>query len=105
MVAEALALTDRYPDDADNMMLARVLALWHTGRRGDATSLLAEVLRGNAALAKVMRSAERPRPKHEAFITVGSANEAKITYDEQFDLWQEPALREVLMAMSRRTRP
>jgi tetratricopeptide (TPR) repeat protein len=105
MVAEALALTDRYPDDADNMMLARVLALWHTGRRGDATSLLAEVLRGNAALAKVMRSAERPRPKHEAFITAGSANEAKITYDEQFDLWQEPALREVLMAMSRRTRP
>jgi hypothetical protein len=104
LVAQALALTDRYPDDSDDMMLARVLALWHAGRRGEATSLLADTLGNSRELAKVMRNTARPRPKHTGFVTYGSSEAAKITYDEQFDLWQEPALRETLMALSRRQR-
>jgi hypothetical protein len=101
--AEALALTARYADDTGEMTLARVLALWHGEQRGAATSLLAETLRANAKLAKVMRSTTRPEPSHGDYITVGSVQEAQRAYADQFDLWQGPALREVIMAVSRRS--
>jgi tetratricopeptide (TPR) repeat protein len=95
---EALALTDRYPDDSSDMMLARVLALWHCGQRDAATSLLADILRSDRQLAKVMQSAIRPRPRYGDYIAVGSPQEAQITYVEQFDLWQEPELRQLIKA-------
>jgi tetratricopeptide (TPR) repeat protein len=102
MFSEALALSDRYPDDLDQMMLARVLALWHGSQRGAATALLADTLRSNPKLAKVMRSARLPQPRQDEFITVGSLQEAQLAYAEQWDLWQDAELREMLMAVSRR---
>jgi tetratricopeptide (TPR) repeat protein len=103
MFSEALALSDRYPDDLDQMMLARVLALWHGSQRGAAAKLLADTLRSNPKLAKVMRSARPPQPRHDEFITVGSLQEAEVAYAEQWDLWQDAELREMLMTVSRRT--
>lgn len=99
--ADALALSERFPDDMDQMKLARVLALWHSGQRGAATSLLADTLRGNPKLARVMRSERRPRPRDDAFVAVGSLQEAQLAYEEQFDLWQAPELRELLQGLGR----
>ena len=104
LFADALALTDRYPDDMDPMTLARVLALWHGGQRGAATSLLADTLHGNPKLAGVMRSQRLPKPRHDGFVTLGSLQEAQLAYEEQFDLWQAPELRELLGGLTRRIR-
>lgn len=104
LFADALALTDRYPDDMDTMALARALALWHGGQRGAATSLLADTLHDNPKLAQVMRSERRPQPRHTDLVTFGSLQEAQLAYEEQFDLWQAPELRELLIALTRRIR-
>jgi tetratricopeptide (TPR) repeat protein len=100
--ADALALAERYPDDSDEMALAHVLALWHLGRRGEATSLLAETLRAGRHLAKVLRSTVKPKPRESAYVTLGSLQEAQLAYRDQFDLWQEPALREMVEGVVRR---
>ena len=99
--AQALALAERYPDDMDEMALARVLALWHGDQRAAATALLADTLHANAKLAKVMRSTTPPKPRQDDYITVGSLQEAQLAYAEQFDLWQLPALRELIDAVTR----
>jgi len=99
---EALALSQRHPDDPDEMALARVLALWHTGQRGMATARLAAVLRSNPPLARVMRAA-RPSRRREEPGVAGPLRQARLAYAEQWDLWQDPELREMLMAVSRRT--
>lgn len=99
---QALALSQRHPDDADEMTLARVLALWHTGQRGAATSRLAGLLRGNPQLARVMRAARPSRRTDDAGVA-GPLRQARLAYAEQWDLWQDPELREMLMAVSRRT--
>lgn len=93
---EALALCERYPDDFDAMKLAHVLALWHLGPRGDATSLLAATVHANPVLAKVMRSRKCPKASGRTFIAFGSVEEAQIAYAEQFELWQAPELRSML---------
>jgi tetratricopeptide (TPR) repeat protein len=100
--ADALALAERYPDDRDEMALAQVLALWHLGRRGEATSLFVDTLKGNRHLAKVMRSTVRPRPVETAFVGVGSLQEAQLAYRDQFDLWQAPELRAMIDGVVRR---
>lgn len=101
LFADALALAARYPDDMDEMALARVLALWHEGQRGAATALLAETLGANNKLAKVMRSRVPPKPRRAEFVTVGSLQEAQLAYAEQFDLWQAAELRELIAGVTR----
>jgi len=96
LYAEALRLVERYPDDSDEMALAHVLALWHLGRRGEATTRLAETLRASRHLAKVMRSTVPPRPRETGYVTFGSLQEAQLAYRDQFDLWQTPDLRAML---------
>jgi hypothetical protein len=98
----ALALSQRHPDDTAEMALAHVLALWHTGQRSTATARLAGILRGNPPLARVMRAA-RPSRRHDDAGMAGPLRQARLAYAEQWDLWQDPELREMLMAVSRRT--
>ncbi|HMC15358.1 MAG TPA: SEC-C domain-containing protein [Albitalea sp.] len=104
MVAEALALCERYPEDSDALALVRVLALWHTGQRGAATTLLHDTLRANPKLAQVMRSPTQPAPRQRDYVSVGSLHEAQLVYADQFDLWQTPELRELLSAASSKRR-
>lgn len=94
--AEALSLTLRYPDDIDGMELARAAALWRLDRRAEAFAVLAARLRANPKLARVMQSPDMPRPKPADFITYGTLEAARHTYASQFDLWQDPALRQLL---------
>ncbi len=98
----ALALSQRHPDDTAEMALAHVLALWHTGQRGAATDRLAGILRGHPQLARVMRAARPSRPPDDTGMA-GPLRQARLAYAEQWDLWQDPELREMLMAVSRRT--
>ncbi|HET7862770.1 MAG TPA: hypothetical protein VFL86_00040 [Burkholderiaceae bacterium] len=98
----ALALSQRHPDDTAEMALAHVLALWHTGQRSAAAARLAGILRGNPALARVMRAA-RPTRRQEDAGLAGPLRQARLAYAEQWDLWQDPELREMLLAVSRRT--
>jgi len=102
MVADTLALCERYPDDGDAMALAHVLALWHSGQRGRAKSLLADTLRANPTLAKVMRSPSKPEPRSTQYVEMGSLQEAQLVYADQFDLWQAPELQELVKAVGNR---
>jgi tetratricopeptide (TPR) repeat protein len=97
---EALALSDRYPDDTHAMALLRARALWAAGRRDEATTELQAVFARSRHFAKVWRSAKLPAASRSAFITYGSEQEAREAYREQHDLWQEPSLRAVIMAAS-----
>jgi hypothetical protein len=99
---QALALSQRHPDDTAEMALAHVLALWHTGQRSAATARLVGVLRGHPQLVRVMRAA-RPSRRADDAGTAGPLRQARLAYAEQWDLWQDPELREMLMTVSRRT--
>ena len=58
---QAIALTDRYPDDFAEMSLNRVLALFMGQRRGEALTLFAEAVRNHSAAVKMLIAAEQPR--------------------------------------------
>lgn len=98
----ALALSRHHPDDTAEMALAHVLALWHTGQRNAAMARLADILRANPPLARVMRAA-RPSWRLDTAGMAGPLRQARLAYAELWDLWQDPELREMLMVVSRRT--
>ena len=59
--ADALAVCDRYPDDAlPGVLYGRVLALYLLGRRGDAVAALAQAVK---RLPKVLKTLVAARPK------------------------------------------
>lgn len=87
-VHEALALSGRRGHDGDGLRLARVLALWRVGRRTAAGTLLVDTVRRNPKLVRALRPPAAPG---------GAPGRG-----EQWDLWQEPELRELLATALRR---
>ena len=88
---QAIALTDRYPDDFTEMSLNRVLALFMGQRRGEALTSFAEAVRNHSAAVKMLL-AERPRrPRRggEYGITVGGDEEAWLYREQHLHLWRD----------------
>lgn len=88
--ADALAVCDRYPDDAlAGTLYGRVLALFVLGREEDAAAALAEATQ-RAPLVARMLTAQRPRaPKIlSEHVTAGGDNEAWGYRQNWFNLWQ-----------------
>jgi tetratricopeptide (TPR) repeat protein len=76
--ADALAVCERYPDDAlGGMIFGRILALYLLGREDDAVAVLAEAKERTPRIAKML-TAKRPRmPELEpGLTTLGGADEA-----------------------------
>lgn len=76
--ADALAICDRYPDDAlGGMRYGRVLALILLDRRGEATAALAEATKRSPRILKTLLAARPKKPQTEpGFLTLGGEDEA-----------------------------
>lgn len=76
--ADALAVCDRYPDDAlGGMRYGRVLALILLDRRGEATAALAEATQRAPRILKTLVAARPKKPQTQpGFITLGGEDEA-----------------------------
>lgn len=73
----ALALTERYPDDFCGMTLNRILALHRLGRRGDALQALHTAARDHAVAIKMLLAHDPKKPRASGYgITVGGKDEA-----------------------------
>lgn len=73
----ALALTERYPDDFCGMTLNRILALHRLGRRGDALQALHTAARDHAVAIKMLLAVDPKKPRASGYgITVGGKDEA-----------------------------
>ena len=88
-VAEALALCERYPDDAPGMALLHARALLAAERLPEASTLLDQALERNAHLRKLLLGSRAPRRPDVPSYTVGSLDDARLTLSGQFDLWRD----------------
>jgi hypothetical protein len=88
---QAIALSDRYPDDFAEMSLNRVLALFMGQRRGEALTSFAEAVRNHSAAVKMLLAEQprRPRRGREYGITVGGDEEAWLYCKQHLHLWRD----------------
>lgn len=98
---EALRLAARYPDDFRAMQMLHARALWAAGRADEAEGAMREVFAKAPHFAKAWRSPRMPAESDAGYVTYGSADEARQAYREQCDLWQEPALRKRVLALTK----
>ena len=87
--AQALALCERYPDDAPGMSLLHARALLAAERLPDASKLLDQALERNEHLRKLLLGSRAPRRPDVPSYRVGSLEEARVTLSDQFDLWRD----------------
>lgn len=98
---EALRLVARYPDDFPAMQMLHARALWAAGRVEEADGVMREVFAQAPHFAKAWRSSRVPAENDAGYVRYGSPDEARQAYREQFDLWQEPALRKRVLALTK----
>ena len=86
---EAIALSERYPDDLAEMTLNRVLALYMAERRGESLMAFADAARNHPAAVKMLLATNprRPRSEGEYGIVVGGDEEAWQYREQHLHLW------------------
>nr|WP_232470536.1 SEC-C domain-containing protein [Methylococcus sp. BF19-07] len=87
---KAVALSDRYPNDFPALQLNRILALYQSGRIGDAEAELKSL---HASYPELLRMlvAEKPRkPKlHEGYVSLGGKDAAWYYRQNCRSLWEQ----------------
>ena len=101
--ADALAVCDRYPDDALGAMLyARILALYLTGRRGDAVAALAKARKGSPRIVKTLTAAKPRMPAlRPGVMTVGGEDEAWYYRQSWRGVWESTGALDWLRQVTR----
>jgi tetratricopeptide (TPR) repeat protein len=88
--ADALALTDRYPDDFAAMQYNRALVLFALGRSGEAVGALGDAVATYPKPAAWLLKANPKPPRQDRWgIAVGGDEEAWIYRQETLALWQQ----------------
>jgi len=101
--ADALAVCGRYPDDALGAMLyARILALYLTGRRGDAVAALAKARKGSPRIVKTLTAAKPRMPAlRPGVMTVGGEDEAWYYRQSWRGVWESTGALDWLRQVTR----
>lgn len=86
--AGALALCERYPDDAIGMQLLHARTLLSLRRAEAAVPLLQQAVAHNPHLRPLLLGKRAPRLPHVPSYALGSIEEARIALAPQFDLWR-----------------
>ncbi len=90
-VDQAIALTERYPDDLAEMTLNRVLALYMGERRGEALTAFADAARRHPVAVKMLLATNPRRPRSDGGygIEVGGNEEAWQYREQHLHLWRD----------------
>jgi len=97
----ALHLVQRYPDDFHAMQMLHARALWAVGQVDEAQGMMREVFTCAPHFAKAWCASKAPPASDAPYVRYGSPEEARSAYRQQFDLWQEPALRKQVLALTK----
>jgi tetratricopeptide (TPR) repeat protein len=88
-IEDALALSDRYPDDFGNMRYDRALALFAAGRRGEALTALRDAAEDSPKLlAWLLKTNPKPPRQGQWGIRVGGDEEAWLYRQNTLRLWE-----------------
>jgi tetratricopeptide (TPR) repeat protein len=106
-VADALALTERYPDDFAAMQYNRALALFAAGQSDAAVGALGNAVAAHPKPAAWLLKANPKPPRQDGWgIAVGGDEEAWIYRQETLALWQQLEamawLRQVMRALGKK---
>lgn len=97
----ALHLVQRFPDDFHAMQMLHARALWAVGQVDEAQGMMREVFTCAPHFAKAWCASKAPPASDAPYVRYGSPEEARSAYRQQFDLWQEPALRKQVLALTK----
>lgn len=87
--ADALAVCDRYPDDAVQITFDRVLALFQLGHHDAAQAALADAVRAFPEVLPTLLAAKPRKPKLDpGWVTSGGRDEAWYYREEMREAWQ-----------------
>lgn len=101
-VADALALTERYPDDFAAMQYDRALALFAAKRTGAALSALRDAIAAYPKPAQWLLKTDPKPPRQGRFgVTTGGDEEAWIYREETLALWQQLGAMEWLQQVTK----
>ncbi len=88
-IEDALALSDRYPDDFANMRYNRALALFAAGRRGEALTALRDAVEDSPKLLVwLLKTSPKPPRQDKWGIRVGGDEEAWLYRQNTLGLWE-----------------
>ena len=101
--ADALAVCERYPDDAlGAVVYGRILALYLLGRHADAAAALAEAKKHSPRIAKMLTARKPRRPELQpGLMTFGGEDEAWYYRQSWHDVWERTSALDWLRQVSR----